>query len=404
MQPYMFSDGQVSRLQRFEVEGDWQGSDKLELFERSITIGYIYSSVRLLVLQHESLNLRSKGAQIILYTIDPESGCTTQTHTLDLDTSGRFAINICDNLVIAHDQPSKSSFIFDIGIESTEKSDCPNHFVSLIGSRPMKELELREPRGGRRYAEMYSFNWVFFQPNFIVDAKLGLLCTLQLDLGEMFKVLDDKILLLNFLALRRNSRDYVLKLCKELIDEAFDRFSCSQTSENRLGNSLGDISAAFEIVGHLVNSAAELSPGPKKQLANNEKAQVKTKLRAGTIVDQVDFEREIFRKLSNSIDSETTPAQYHFITSVLFEFIFAVRFSGEKNVEFCIYEHLVNCLVKGNRFFQIIQLIRNDILRDSKQLACLLISIQAMYEPAGQLGLDMLDRLNCGSLPASTPA
>lgn len=66
-----------------------------------------------------------------------------------------------------------------------------------------------------------------------------------------------------------------------------------------------------------------------------------------------------------------------------------------KNVDFCIYEQLLKCLVNGGKIYQMIQMIRSDIFKDSKQLACLLLSLRNQYKPAAQLGLDMLQRLDC---------
>lgn len=395
MQPYMFSHNQIMRLQRFEVEGSWHDNEKLELFERSITIAHIYGRVRLLVLQHESLNVKSKGAQIVLYTVDPESGVTSKTHTLDLDVSGRFAINIFDNLVIAHNQPTKSSFIFDIMIESTEKSDCPKHFVSLIDSQPIRQLKLDEQTSGKA-VEMYSLNWVFFQPNFIVDARLGLLSTLQLDLFSMQDAMQDNFLLLTFLAHRRNSEEIILEKCKQIVADSY----AMATDPNRTNASpLADVSSALEILGKLVISAPELEPRKvqfdplKRPRFSDPVVPVKPlEYNFGASLYQEDIQREVFRPLETS--SNEQPAHFHFISSTLLEFILVVR-RQERNVEFCIYEQLLKCLMNGKRYYQIIQMIRSEIFKDSKQLACLLLSMRSQYRPAGQLGLDMFHRLDC---------
>jgi len=67
----------------------------------------------------------------------------------------------------------------------------------------------------------------------------------------------------------------------------------------------------------------------------------------------------------------------------------------DKKVDFSISEQLLNCLVRGRCFYQLVLLVRSNILRDSKQLACFLLSQRNRYHPAAQLGLDMLDRLDC---------
>lgn len=417
MQPYMFSRGQVTRLQRFEVEGNWHDNEKLELFERSITIAHLYGHVRLLVLQHESLNIKSRGAQIVLYTVEPESGTTSKTHTLDLDVNGRFAINVLDNLVIAHNQPSKSSFIFDIAIESTEKSDYARHFVSLIDSRPIRQLKLTTSDNAEstdvNKVDMYSLNWVFFQPNFIVDAKLGLLSTLEIDLPAMQDALQDNPLLLSFLAHRSDSEDVILKKCKQIVADSYEKAVKSQQLQV---NPLAEVSSAFEVLGKLAVSALELEPRkpssgepvvtsnrrssslsrlgsssvPTGQIVNKEPQHEKDIY--GVSLYQEDIQREVFRWFES--ETHEQPACLHFITSTLLEFIFVIRRSN-KNVEFCIYEQLLKCLMNGRRYFQIVQMIRSEIFKDSKQLACLLLSMRSQYRPAAQLGLDMFQRLDC---------
>lgn len=390
MQPYMLYRDQIIKLQRFDVEGNWHGSDKLELFERSITVASLYDCVRLLVLQHESLNVKSKGAQILIYTVDHQSGVTAKTHTLDLDVSGRFAINIFDNLVIAHDQPSKTSFIFDIMIESTEKSDCPKHFVSLIDNKPIRPMKLRETGDD---LVMYSLNWVFFQPNFIIDAKIGLLSALHLDLVALESFIKDDLVFLDFLAYRKDSEKMILGKCKQMIANLHDATLSPTQSQ---GNPLAEVSATLDILSNLVASAPELSNRASLDKQMSEKVFIshsnEGKHKYNAILLQEDVHREIFQPLDSMINDNPTLAQLHFITSTLFEFIFTVRKLG-KRVDFCIYEHLLKYLVKGKRYYQMIQMIRSEILTDSKQLACQLLSLKDQYKPALQLGLDMLNRL-----------
>lgn len=78
------------------------------------------------------------------------------------------------------------------------------------------------------------------------------------------------------------------------------------------------------------------------------------------------------------------------------EFIFIMR-RQDKDVDFQIYEQLVKILARAGRFFQIVQMIRSEILKDSKRLGCLLLSLRKTWEPAAQLGKDMLQRLDCRS-------
>lgn len=289
MQPYAFIGNQVIKLQRFDVEGNWHGTNKLELFERSITVASIYGLTRLLVLQHESLNLKSRGAQILIYTIDCVTGITNKTHTLDLDINGRFALNVVDNLIIAHDQPSKSSFIFDIMIESTEKSDCPKHYVSLIDSQPIRAPSLQD-----KDIQLYSLNWVFFQPNFIIDAKMGLLCTLHADLERFGKVIRDNILLLTFLSHRAEAGQIILSKVREVIDK-----SCELASDDcqLKTDPLAEVSASFEVLTDLEldKISSQNRPHLEQQPAS---ALPDIQCRHRTALTQEDINRQLFHPLT----------------------------------------------------------------------------------------------------------
>ena len=56
-------------------------------------------------------------------------------------------------------------------------------------------------------------------------------------------------------------------------------------------------------------------------------------------------------------------------------------------------ELLINYLVQENRWYQLHQLLQYRVISDSKPLSCLLLSLENVYKPAGQLALDMLSRL-----------
>lgn len=268
LQPYLFIRRSINRLQRFEVDGNWQTNDKEELLERSISIVSLYGLVRLLVLQNQSLNTKTRGAQILIYTVDIDTGATSKTHTLDLDIDGKFAINILDNLVIAHDQPSKSSFIFDIRIDSTERSDCENHHVSLLERQSIRPLQLKD---GSNSVDMYSPNWVFFQPHYIIDAKLGILFKLQIDLRAIQEYIHDDQTILNFLRFRNNAELVILERVRQVLDRCLDMVTSKAESPY---SALADISSVFELLGKLVISSSPTDSG-KRGSADEYIAQIR---------------------------------------------------------------------------------------------------------------------------------
>ena len=58
-----------------------------------------------------------------------------------------------------------------------------------------------------------------------------------------------------------------------------------------------------------------------------------------------------------------------------------------------MYKILVEVLIKSNRLYQLHQYLQYHVLADSKQLACLLISLKSRYPASSQIALDMLKRL-----------
>lgn len=302
IQPFIFHHNQIFKLDKFIVDGNWEDGNNLELFEQSITIAHIYSQIRLLVLQHESMNTRSNGAQILVYTVNQESGQTIRTHTLDLNLNGRFALNVIDNLVVAHDQPSKSSFIFDISAKSTEKSDCPQHFVDIARNQTIRPPSHEEHD---KKFDMYSANWVFFQPNFIIDVKRGSLCTLHLDLVQMDSIIHDKILLLDFLSFREDSHDLILSISSEIVGQSLSTISNEPNQYRDLNGGLCDVSSCFEVVQKLLVSAQRVEEVSKRtsKVSKVNTEDVKHQLwHYGPLIEQEDFYRLVLKQLEAVLD------------------------------------------------------------------------------------------------------
>ena len=56
-------------------------------------------------------------------------------------------------------------------------------------------------------------------------------------------------------------------------------------------------------------------------------------------------------------------------------------------------ELVINLLVRNKSWFQLHQLLQYHVISDSKSVACLLLSLGSVYQPAEQLALDVLYRL-----------
>ncbi|VDN00229.1 unnamed protein product, partial [Onchocerca ochengi] len=109
-------------------------------------------------------------------------------HILCLDMVGAFALHGFDNLIIVHHQSSKTSLVFDIGLEEVPKGGCISHPLfktSLSCSDSLKAKVSYE-------FKLYSPSWVMFQPNFITDASIGVFASISLDPVEVENSVEDK--------------------------------------------------------------------------------------------------------------------------------------------------------------------------------------------------------------------
>lgn len=62
-----------------------------------------------------------------------------------------------------------------------------------------------------------STNWVLFQPNIVIDAKLGYLWHVHLKLESLCTLIKDRVLLVDFLLQRTDSKMVLLNVLKSMM-------------------------------------------------------------------------------------------------------------------------------------------------------------------------------------------
>ncbi|XP_070554841.1 regulator of MON1-CCZ1 complex-like isoform X6 [Ptychodera flava] len=111
LHPVYFKGGTLLRLPKFEVDVPVVPKPpKLCLLERDVTMSNIYGQVYIIVLRHQQRGLANMGAEVVLYQLQRESPAK-RTDVLRLNMSGRFALNVVDNLIVVHHQASKCRLI-----------------------------------------------------------------------------------------------------------------------------------------------------------------------------------------------------------------------------------------------------------------------------------------------------
>ena len=69
--------------------------------ERDVTLATLYGTPAVLILRHYA---NPQPAEVHVHTLNGLSQVPVKTHVLRLALSGRFAINVVDNLIIVHNQ------------------------------------------------------------------------------------------------------------------------------------------------------------------------------------------------------------------------------------------------------------------------------------------------------------
>ncbi|XP_034941931.1 regulator of MON1-CCZ1 complex [Chelonus insularis] len=378
MQALHITPGNLHKITKFEMEAGPVKPGKYAVSERDVALTVLYGIPCIIVLRHH-YEAKSLSAYVCIYTVH-KMLTIKKSHILKLDMRGRFAINVVDNLIIVHHQASKTSMIFDIMLGGASDGTVMHH-TSVAVPKPIKPFNLKVQ--GATLSEqviqpcpLYSENWVVFQPNIIIDIKLGCLWYIELRLEALVKLLTDKVQLIEFLLQRKNAKPILLQVL--------------QTSVSDLPASLIDMPAIFDKInavyrGHLENEIQSQMGTPlvnalKSGTENSDNLSYKL------LLEQSDIYTHILSRFS--LDS----VEPKMVIWVLLEYIRSLVEHGIP-VQHFIYELVITTLVQRKAYYQLHQLLQYHVVADSKPLACLLLSLENLYPAAHQLALDMLKRL-----------
>nr|CAD7398869.1 unnamed protein product [Timema poppensis] len=395
MQPLHFKSGTINKLTKLEIDLPViPKPPKLCLLERDVTLAVLYGQPSIVVLRHQPRGVGSPGAEVVVYTI-LKMLTAKKSHILRLDMGGRFAINVVDSLIVVHHQASKTSMLFDINMKG-ESDGFVTYHNPVTQPRPIKPFSLRLPMGATQVlqepaeinCELYSPNWVVFQPNIIIDAKLGCLWYVELNLKPLVSLIQDKCLLVDCLMQRKNAKQVVIQVLQDILEP---------TEQNRaylvvvaeLFDHLNDVYRSFLEVemqsqmGTPASSALSVSP---------PKPSAPVVLKAPVVVDQADMYTNVFSRFADKRKEGDTDGGSKFIVWVLLEYIRSLT-DYQIPVQHYLHELVINSLVHYQAYYQLHQLLQYHVVSDSKPLACLLLSLENLYPAAHQLALDMLKRL-----------
>uniref|UniRef100_A0A8C2XLL5 Regulator of MON1-CCZ1 n=1 Tax=Cyclopterus lumpus TaxID=8103 RepID=A0A8C2XLL5_CYCLU len=382
LQPFAFKvragSGTMSKMSKFEIELPVVPKPaKLSLSERDIAMATIYGQMFVMYLKHHS-RTNSPTAEVVLYHL-PREGVCKKTHVLKLNTTGKFALNIVDNLVVVHHQSSQTSLIFDIKLK---EPDCAvNTHQPVLPARSIHPYRI--PLAGPAVVpsqppipcQLYSSSWSVFQPDIIISASEGYLWYLQVKLPPTVNLLQDKGKLMDFLLRRRECKMVILSVCSQSGEKG--RLPIVATVFDKLNQVYKEYLEAEQ------SYTAAVESGPSRG-----SAAPKRPVRTQAVVDQSDMYTHVLSPFT-----ERKGVSHKFIIAVLMEYIRSLN-QFQITVQHFLYELVIKTLVQHGRFYMLHQFLQYHVLSDSKPLACLLLSLESTYAPAHQLSLDMLKRLS----------
>ncbi|CAG9533088.1 unnamed protein product [Cercopithifilaria johnstoni] len=365
LNPFVIQNGSIYRLMKFEVEFG-RSNTKPRLLEREVFIISIYNALYIAVLRSGIRD--SISSDIALYKMSMNGTEVPKlAHILHLDMVGAFALHGFHNLVVVHHQSSKTSLIFDIGLEEVSKAGCilyPLYKTSLKCTDSLRAKFSHE-------FKLYSPFWVMFQPNFITDASIGVFTSVSIDPTEAENYIEDKYQYLRFLYNRCIPKSVFLKILRHCV----------------VANKL-----KLKQLEHVFNWFAKAIAKRFLPTSRHGDSGIKYVLMAEQYEEIAIEQGDIVSNLFLLPDDYTLDQKQRFLQYML-RYLIALRENKLEVQPYFLNEILVPNMITMGQLGRLHQLLLYRIIPDSKQLAFQLLSHEAKYSPLVQLALDMLYRL-----------
>lgn len=372
LQPFLFKNHQLVKLTKFEVEiTNPPQPARLCLAERDVTPTKLYNQIVVLVLRHllktspQSGRDSSANAEILVYTLSKDAP-PRKTHVLRLDVGGKLAVSVLDNLVVVHHQASKTSSLYDVNLpgESDGRVITLQPFLASITIRPFyfnipASAAILSQDTSQMGCEMYSPNWVFFQPNIIIDAIIGCLWNLELVLAPVIDSVDHPCDLFEFLLQRTASKPAAIAALKRFLSPS-SGMACDIPV---LGSVFDKLNESYRMQLDIdVQSQIATPASSSLHIASSSSSLAK---RPNLVIDQSDIYSRILVPITES--RSPSDVQDRFVVAVVNEYIRSlVQFHIP--VQHFVYEVLIEAFARLGQFYQLHQLFQYHAVADSKPL------------------------------------
>lgn len=351
------------------------------VLERDVTLGVLYGVSSIFIL-HQT---QSRLVEIVIYTLNGPGLAPKKSYILRLGHQGRFAMNIVDDLVIVHHQASKTSLIFDIMLpgERDSVTGIVTH-APLTSGKQIKPFHLKLPSlsydtSNTMECELYSPNWVLFQPNIVIDAKLGCLWNLEIRLESLSQHIGDFVKLIDFLLRRTEAKSIVLSVIRDLLSTQYSgvKLPVIQTIFDKL-----NVIYKQDLDNELFSQMA-ITTGLTSRNSNLPKSYEAPRV----LINQSDMHSSVFQSIAD--ENHLCPVLMLYIHSLAKQKI---------TLQHDLSKMIIIELVKQKKINALHQLLHLSVLSESKPLACFLLSLSKVDERLFQTAMDMLARLNANEI------
>ncbi|XP_068618292.1 regulator of MON1-CCZ1 complex [Battus philenor] len=359
LQPFFFNNSTITKLQKLELDSS------RPVVERDVFILQLCDVTWCAVFRHGNTSSMTSTGPTEIWLMPISGSCGVNcTHILKTGLIGRFAISIVDDLIAVHHQSSQTSQLFDIMEDSKLDNNMMVH-IPIVAGYSMKPAVVDD-----QLCPMYSGNWVVFQPNYIIDARLGCLWRVNLiPAGLAHSVPQEEISKIVAVLLRRkDGTDTVYRILNQLV--------------THVDTYLVELTQAFDEINTVYRQWAELEMARNTTgYGETGKSRATRGLRASALPQQDICARVL-----------QPHAEHPRLVQVMTAYVASLCRHGLVVAEgagaLC-----VRALVTGGARGRLHALLRRSALSDSRPLACQLLSLAHLHPPAAQLALDMMWRL-----------
>ncbi|KRZ80595.1 Abhydrolase domain-containing protein 16A [Trichinella papuae] len=361
----------LQKFAKFEVEHVCNVAKSQPLMERQVIAAEIYNNLYIGVLLTNLMLYSSGCVQVQLYPIQKTSqsrlsssvSTAKLTDILVVNKVGKFAVHVVDNLLLMHQQQLQATFVFDLS------SDCFSIKDGIKYHFPLFQVKLQPPilstsslssssSSSLSHFDNFSFelycpNWIFYQPDIIVDPKLGS-CLWKLEFNFQYaeSVISSKTKLIAFLIRRNNAGDVVQKLLLRWL---------RQRALN-----IQELRDIFDRINFVIS--------PK----NKDEKTDKTPLTQNATIEK------IFQPLSTLEETDQL-----WLAKVLLQYVQSLL-NFDITVDAEVWKLLVVLLAEANEFQLLQEMLYQRVFPDLKPLALALVSFAAKNESCFHLALHIL--------------